>query len=712
MVPAPVSLRSRTPGLLYSIASLIVHHGPKLTSRAYYGDSFAVDNSNSTTTTCGGEEEPHDAKFIVFACLIPVLVLLSGLFAGLTLGYMSLDETQLHVLSISGTPKQKEYARKIEPIRKNGHLLLITLILANMIVNESLPVISDSVLGGGIQSVVVSTVLIVIFSEIIPQSLCTRYGLAIGANMAWFVRILILVLGVVSWPVAKLLEWILGPHHGIMYRRAELKELIAMHANTGQLGGDLKTDTVAIIGATLDLQEKVVKQAMTPIDNVFMLNADCNLDYETMKKISDTGHSRVPVYEEIEVPLLNENLDSSTKVSEMTKTRKIVGLLLVKQCLMLDPKDATPLRSLNLHHHQCVPNNMSLLQLLDRFQEGRNHMAIVSRFSEERVASVKHEVKKNLTQRLMERVGMGDSDTESDSDSDTDSETDGDGSANGSVKKKGWKKSFKKKKSKKSDGSDLEKGDSGSIQEKLNEEPETTLEPSLPQGVWAKLLAPGREQAMPDDAVLAKEDAKDLLRSFDANVAPLGIITLEDVLEELIGEEIYDEFDPEGQSQVKAYLSPKSLKARGRQRERPVHVGSSEDATAIEGHSAPATTVASPQLLYVTPSTPNGPISRANSMLGQALTLISRTKNRSTGGPGEHRSSSTAGAHRAQNAQRRAARSDTDLPSSLRVPSAGNSNADRISDVHEHSEDEEEAGISIPRPFARSGPDIAGKAKK
>ena len=29
------------------------------------------------------------------------------------------------------------------------------------------------------------------FSEIIPQSLCTRYGLAIGAQMAWFVRLLI-----------------------------------------------------------------------------------------------------------------------------------------------------------------------------------------------------------------------------------------------------------------------------------------------------------------------------------------------------------------------------------------------------------------------------------------------------------------------------------------------------------------------------------------
>ena len=48
--------------------------------------------------------EKGSAEFAVFACLIPILVILSGIFAGLTLGYMSLDETQLNVLSVSGTP--------------------------------------------------------------------------------------------------------------------------------------------------------------------------------------------------------------------------------------------------------------------------------------------------------------------------------------------------------------------------------------------------------------------------------------------------------------------------------------------------------------------------------------------------------------------------------------------------------------------------------
>jgi metal transporter CNNM len=62
-----------------------------------------------------------------------------------------------------------------------------------------------------------------------------------------------------AWPIAKLLEFILGPHHGIMYRRSELKELINMHSATESHGGDLKRDTVTIIGAALDLEEKTAK---------------------------------------------------------------------------------------------------------------------------------------------------------------------------------------------------------------------------------------------------------------------------------------------------------------------------------------------------------------------------------------------------------------------------------------------------------------------
>jgi len=74
---------------------------------------------------------------------------------------------------------------------------------------------------------------------------------------------------------------------------------------------------------------------MTPINNVFMLSIDSKLDYDTMKQICLTGHSRVPVYEEVEVVV-----DSSGRVE---KAKKIVGILLVKHVCYRFPASTTHL---------------------------------------------------------------------------------------------------------------------------------------------------------------------------------------------------------------------------------------------------------------------------------------------------------------------------------------------------------------------------------
>jgi len=74
---------------------------------------------------------------------------------------------------------------------------------------------------------------------------------------------------------------------------------------------------------------------MTPIEDVFMLSIDSRLDYDLMKKICETGHSRVPVYEEIDIP----GYSGSTEDGERTqRVKRILGIFLVKNCVMLDPK--------------------------------------------------------------------------------------------------------------------------------------------------------------------------------------------------------------------------------------------------------------------------------------------------------------------------------------------------------------------------------------
>ncbi|CDU22717.1 related to MAM3-protein required for normal mitochondrial morphology [Sporisorium scitamineum] len=523
--------------------------------------------------------ELSPAQKAVYGILIPILVVLSGLFAGLTLGYMSLDETQLQVLALQGTPKQKRYAEKIMPIRKDGHLLLATLLIANMITNETLPIIADPLLGGGVQAVIVSIVLVVIFAELIPQSVCSRYGLAIGAKLAPLTRVVMLILWPIAYPVSRVLHWTLGPHHGIVYRRSELKELVNMHAATAGRG-DLNNDTVTIVGGALDLQGKVVKQAMTPIDGVFMISIDSKLGYETLQQIVSSGHSRIPIYQEIEIPVNRarggsgtatpnrvglfsalsrkasatqtkgssvddqrtlegsvttdkdfspnnaESQDSAVTTAAATndkvgaanttmiKRKKIIGALLVKQCVLLDPEDETPVRDMVINALPTVPADEPLLNLLNVFQEGRSHLAIVS----------------SRTRR----------------------------SSPGSFVDLGNDTDPRKTQAVQRSNTAARMQDLGDIDEEKQLDDSAIKKSSF----WSRhLRRHHREQTkansldLPPEALGDDIDAGAVATQMAQRDVPIGIITLEDVLEELIGEEILDEYDSEVEQNF-AQISP------------------------------------------------------------------------------------------------------------------------------------------------------------
>ena len=103
MVPVPISARNpHSTRLLYLLFTLGSQYAPHIFRRTFGDASNDLDAHQLFRRD--DEIDRHSKRFAVFAALIPILVLLSGLFAGLTLGYMSLDETQLSVLSISGTP--------------------------------------------------------------------------------------------------------------------------------------------------------------------------------------------------------------------------------------------------------------------------------------------------------------------------------------------------------------------------------------------------------------------------------------------------------------------------------------------------------------------------------------------------------------------------------------------------------------------------------
>ncbi|RMJ14787.1 hypothetical protein CDV36_005520 [Fusarium kuroshium] len=275
---------------------------------------------------------------------------------------MGQDSIYLQVLSGDPTePQHKNAKRVLKLLNRGKHWVLVTLLLSNVVVNESLPVVLDRTLGGGVAAVVGSTILIVIFGEIVPQSICVRYGLPIGGYMSTPVLMLMYMTGPISWPIAKLLDWILGEDHGTLYKKSGLKTLVTLHKSLGELSERLNQDEVTIITAVLDLKDKPVAEVMTPMDDVYTLSEDHILDEKTMDDILSSGYSRIPIYRS------GNHMD-------------FVGMLLVKTLITYDPEDKIPVRDVPLGAIVETRPETSCLDIINFFQEGKSHMVLVSEF--------------------------------------------------------------------------------------------------------------------------------------------------------------------------------------------------------------------------------------------------------------------------------------------------------------------------------------------
>lgn len=156
---------------------------------------------------------------------IMLLLSLSGLFSGLNLGLMSLDKTDLKIIMNTGSKSEKEYAQSIAPVRNHGNFLLCCLLFSNVLVNATLTILVDD-LTSGLIAIAGSTLAIVIFGEIIPQALCSRYGLAVGARTIYITKFFMIVTSPLAYPLSMVLDKVLGEEIGNVYTRERLKELL------------------------------------------------------------------------------------------------------------------------------------------------------------------------------------------------------------------------------------------------------------------------------------------------------------------------------------------------------------------------------------------------------------------------------------------------------------------------------------------------------
>lgn len=324
------------------------------------GGAAVVAHPHGHTTTALAEVPRWVLFLLALGCLV-----VAALVAGLTLGLMSLDMVGLEIMSQSHNPAEALAARRIQPVRKQGNLLLVTLLLTNTLASELLPLVLETLYPGGPVALVVSVLSLMLFGEVIPQAVCSRHALQVGAFLIGFVKFLRFIMLPVAWPIAATLDAVLGEEIGTVYSRHELSGLIDAHSRNRH--GVLTEDETTILKGTLTLSEKTVADVLTPAEDVFCLDVAAVLDRPTMKLCLRKGHSRVPLYE--------------------GDRGNIVGLLLLKQLILIDPDDGVPVRALiskkkKAHKVRVSPPlyvsaDAALSELLNEFKDGRSHMALV-----------------------------------------------------------------------------------------------------------------------------------------------------------------------------------------------------------------------------------------------------------------------------------------------------------------------------------------------
>ncbi len=220
--------------------------------------------------------DAHDWLAIV---TVFVLLLLSAFFAG--------SETALTASSRASMARLEKQGNKragiVNRLLEQRERLLGALLFGNNAVNIAASALATGVLltwfghAGVLYATVVMTIIVVVFSEVLPKTAAfnapDRIALAVARPMYWFVKLF----GPVLMAVEALVRWLLkqigmtvGEDQEVLSAREELRGAVdLLHSE-----GGVETLDRDMFGGVLDLRELVVSDVMIHRTGMITLNAD------------------------------------------------------------------------------------------------------------------------------------------------------------------------------------------------------------------------------------------------------------------------------------------------------------------------------------------------------------------------------------------------------------------------------------------------------
>jgi putative hemolysin len=296
----------------------------------------------------------------LFIALIAILVLLilSALVSGSEAAFFSLSPAEISSIRNSKSKNDQLIDRLLGIPEK----LLATILVVNNLGNIGTIVISayfsgklfdfsNSRIMGFIIEVVVITLVIVLFGEILPKIYAIRYAGKVARFMAAPLEIAEKILRPVNFLLINSTAW-------IQRKFSQQAKVISMDDLSDAL--DLTeqgiTDEKKILEGIVKFSNIDVREIMTPRVDIIGVSMQTRFR-KLIKLVVDSGYSRIPVY--------NKDLDN------------IKGILYIKDLLpFIGKPDSFDWQSL-MRPPSYVPETKKINDLLKEFQTTKIHMAVV-----------------------------------------------------------------------------------------------------------------------------------------------------------------------------------------------------------------------------------------------------------------------------------------------------------------------------------------------
>ena len=293
-----------------------------------------------------------DLPLYVNIMIVIGLIGMSGTFSGLTIGLMGLSKTEV----IRASDLGNKQATVVLNVIKDSNLLLVTLLFSNTAVNVILPLFLGSTIGTGVMAAVISTLLIMVFGEILPASIVSRHPLKVGSALTPLVKVLMFILYPITKPIAMLLDKYVGTEGLVIFSRRELKHIFEQLLRSRESDIDA-LDTRTLVG-TLSLSEKTVGEHMS--QNIYSLPSKTILGKETLTQIKNEGFTRIPIIDK----------------------NKIVGMLNSKELINVNSSQKLRVKSIMKKDNMYIVNTQDKLDdILNIMIKKHYHIALVESFN-------------------------------------------------------------------------------------------------------------------------------------------------------------------------------------------------------------------------------------------------------------------------------------------------------------------------------------------